>query len=83
MILIDLIILIFIIAVVALVVSTVIGFFSSGSRKTKKELRAMERQANVARTALIEIAAGDAMPVLRASDALKEMSNSYWKEISK
>lgn len=69
--------LIIVLAVVALAISGVVSFFSSGSSKTKKELRIAEQRVSIAQQALIEIASGDAMPVFRASNALADISKTY------
>lgn len=70
-----------IVGAVVLGVTGVVGYFTSGARRSRKELAVANRRVSIAQTALIEIAAGDAMPVLRASDALAKIGQSYIKEI--
>lgn len=77
-----------VLAVVALAGFGVVAFFQSGAasalkqvRSTKAELANANERVSIAQTALIEIASGDAMPVLRASEALANITRTYTKEI--
>lgn len=70
------------VVVVAIAGVAVLGYFNSQAGNFKKELRARNERISIAQSALMEIAAGDAMPVLRASDALHQISQSYNKELN-
>lgn len=77
-----------IVGAIALGVAGVVAFFQTGAAKAHQEVKSVKREladanerVSIAQTALIEIASGDSMPILRASDALANISKSYTKEI--
>lgn len=79
-----------IVGAVVLGIAAVVAFFNSGAAKARSEVKAVRSElansnerVSVAQTALIQIASGDAAPILRASDALAEISLSYTKGITK
>ncbi len=68
--------------VVAVVGAARGGESGSGSdRAVALALQAERQRSQVAQQALREIAAGDEMPVFRASDALTRINDLYQKEI--
>ena len=69
-------------AIVGAVLIYVSNRFGGTSASLKRELTAERERSMIAQTALREIAAGDAMPVLSASDALSEIHKTYTKEIA-
>lgn len=69
-------------AVVVFGISAVVAFANSGAGRYKKQLKGANERLGIAQAALSEIAAGDAMPVIRASEALSEINKSYTKELS-
>lgn len=78
-----------VIGLVCVAAAGVVGYFNGDSRKHAKEVKSIKAElananerVSIAQTALIEIASGDAMPVLRASDALSEITKSYTREIN-
>lgn len=79
---------ILVLAGVALAAFGVLSFFQSGASKARSDNKSLTAQladsnerVAIAQTALIQIASGDALPVLRASDALAQITQSYSKEI--
>ena len=60
--------------VLVLGVASVVGYFNSGAKRLKAELRLCQKSNSIALDALAQIASGDAMPIIRAADAIKQMT---------
>ena len=71
-----------ILAVLILGVSAVMGYFGSGSKRLRTELTREQEINSVALTALADIASGAALPLLVASEAIRDMTKIKTKELS-
>lgn len=71
-----------ILAVLILGVSSVVAYFNGGARKLRAELTVEQERNSIALDALAQIASGDAMPIIRASDAIQEMTRTRAKELN-